>query len=134
MSLRFFISSAAAFVSYLPSTLCLLQARKRTKLALPEPQVSDAELAEIAKSGAMAALPDDGDGSSATNALIGTYGNKVAPTPLQTPRLPASQDVIMEEARNILALNAAPTPLKVWSSPRHPSTCCHILRLPHLSR
>ena len=92
------------------------QARKRTKLNLPAPQVSDAELAEIAKGGAaMAAGLEDDDMSSATKALVGVYGVTPAASaaPARTPRLPASQDVIMEEARNILALNAAPTPLKV---------------------
>lgn len=91
-----------------------LLARKRTKLALPAPQVSDAELAEIAKGGALAVELGIEDESSATKALVGVYG--VTPltgaAPARTPRVPASQDIIMEEARNILALNSVGTPLK----------------------
>jgi hypothetical protein len=90
------------------------QARKRTKLALPAPQVSDAELAEIAKGGALAVDMGIEDESSATKALVGVYGvtPMVGAAPARTPRVPASQDVIMEEARNILALNSVGTPLK----------------------
>jgi pre-mRNA-splicing factor CDC5/CEF1 len=90
-------------------------ARKRSKLDLPAPQISDVELAEIAKAGMSAGALEDGsvEGSAATKALVGTYSAAPLPTPMRTPRLPPSQDVIMEEARNIVALNSAPTPLHV---------------------
>lgn len=94
--------------------LWVSQARKRSKLDLPAPQVSDAELVEIAKAGAAAEGGDDEeDDGTATRALVGVYAAAALPTPMRTPRLPPSQDVIMEEARNLVALNSAPTPLKV---------------------
>jgi len=50
--------------------------RKRSKLMLPAPQISDRELQEIAKMGYAPDLPgvEDGAGSSATNALLASYG------------------------------------------------------------
>ena len=97
-------------------------ARKRTKLDLPAPQVSDTELAEIAKAGALEDADYAGDEAAATRALVGVYSAAALPTPMRTPRLPPSQDVIMEEARNLIALNAAPTPLKVRLG-RRPRCC-----------
>lgn len=98
-----------------------VQARKRSKLDLPAPQVSDSELIEIAKAGAAAEDDGDDDEDSATRALVGVYAAAPLPTPMRTPRLPPSQDVIMEEARNLVALNSAPTPLKAWL---HCLSCC----------
>ena len=73
-------------------------------------QVSDAELDEIVKSGYSGAA--GGGGAGATAGLIGDYGATPARTPMRTPRTPAAQNVIMEEARNAVLRNQAQTPLK----------------------
>jgi pre-mRNA-splicing factor CDC5/CEF1 len=87
--------------------------RKRAPLSLPAPQVSDQELEEIVKLGQAGALAGAG-GDGATAALLGDYRDAPTPlaTPMRTPRQAAGQDVVMQEARNLLALQRAETPLK----------------------
>lgn len=47
-----------------------MQARKRSKLELPAPQVTDSELAEIAKAGGgLEQLEDDEEGAVATRCV-----------------------------------------------------------------
>eukprot|EP00050_Salpingoeca_kvevrii_P013120 m.26874 g.26874 ORF g.26874 m.26874 type:complete len:768 (+) comp4683_c0_seq1:2177-4480(+) len=81
------------------------QARKRSKLVLPAPQVSDAELEELVKLGQSA----DAAGSTAagpTGVLLQDYSQTPgANLPNRTPRTPALQDSLLTEAQNILALN-----------------------------
>ncbi|XP_046848614.1 cell division cycle 5-related protein-like [Xenia sp. Carnegie-2017] len=89
--------------------------KKRSKLVLPKPQVSDAELEEVVKMGfaSESARASVEDGSAASDALLSEYS--VTPgnlNQLRTPRTPASQDTVLQEAQNILALNQVDTPLK----------------------
>lgn len=107
--------------------------RKRSKLMLPAPQISDRELQEIAKMGYAPDLPgvEDGAGSSATNALLASYGQTPQAggagglmTPLRTPqRTPAGKgDAIMLEAENLARLRDTQTPLFGGQNPDlHPS-------------
>ncbi|XP_028414802.1 cell division cycle 5-related protein-like [Dendronephthya gigantea] len=89
--------------------------KKRSKLVLPKPQVSDAELEEVVKMGfaSETARASVEDGSTASDALLAEYS--ITPgnlNQLRTPRTPASQDTVLQEAQNILALNQVDTPLK----------------------
>lgn len=88
------------------------KAGRRGKLVLPEPQVSEQELHQLAK------LSYDADGDeSATGALLSSYAATPARGgPGQTParsvdRTPARPDVVMAEAQNIIRLNSTQTPL-----------------------
>jgi len=80
--------------------------RRRAALNLPAPQVTDSELEEVVKMGAQgqAMLTD---GSEATSALLGDYRDRPTPlaTPMRTPKTAAAHDVVMQEARNLLALS-----------------------------
>jgi pre-mRNA-splicing factor CDC5/CEF1 len=93
------------------------QTIKRTKLALPAPQVSDQELEDIVKMGQQASS-GGGGGSGATSALLGEYSSSApTPTPLRTPSTPAGGDIVMQEAQNLVALTNASTPLSGGENP-----------------
>uniref|UniRef100_A0A803PZE5 Cell division cycle 5-like protein n=1 Tax=Cannabis sativa TaxID=3483 RepID=A0A803PZE5_CANSA len=104
--------------------------RKRSKLMLPAPQISDHELEEIAKIGYASDLLAGGedltDGNGATRALLANYGQtpRQGVTPLRTPqRTPAGKgDAIMMEAENLARLRESQTPLLGGENPElHPS-------------
>ena len=83
--------------------------RVRVGLSLPAPQVTDSELEDIVKIGqnAMMAPPEGGlskRSNNVTQSLLGDYSSlyKPLPTPLRTPK---GEDVIMQEARNAIAMN-----------------------------
>lgn len=83
--------------------------RVRVGLSLPAPQVTDSELEDIVKIGqnALMAPPEGGLSKRVTNvtqSLLGDYSSlyKPTPTPLRTPK---QDDVIMQEARNAIAMN-----------------------------
>lgn len=91
-------------------------ARRRAKLILPEPQISDREIHLISNMG----VSVEEGGSDATNMLISDY--LPTPTPgrdlLATPtpqrvveRTPLRPDTITMEAQNLRALKEASTPL-----------------------
>jgi len=80
-----------------------LDAKKRSKLVLPAPQISDSELEEVVKLGVSSEntrllAEDMGGGETATQELLTSYS--VTPVNQQiaarTPRTPASQDVILQ--------------------------------------
>uniref|UniRef100_A0A673CTD1 Cell division cycle 5-like protein n=1 Tax=Sphaeramia orbicularis TaxID=375764 RepID=A0A673CTD1_9TELE len=92
--------------------------KKRSKLVLPAPQISDAELEEVVKLGvasevARQAAEESESGNSASSTLLSEYSvtNTMA-TGLRTPRTPAAQDRILQEAQNLMALTNIDTPLK----------------------
>ncbi|GAX75409.1 hypothetical protein CEUSTIGMA_g2853.t1 [Chlamydomonas eustigma] len=104
--------------------------RKRGKMMLPAPQISEVELEQIARMSTDAVLDEqllEGAGGDATRQLLGQYG----PTPLrpgaQTPqvgagRTAAAGDRILMEAQNLARLNAMDTPLAGGENPQlHPS-------------
>ncbi|GLE06316.1 hypothetical protein PINS_up015563 [Pythium insidiosum] len=99
-----------------------IHAIKRKPLQLPEPVVSNDELADLAKLGMSAAhaaaLALEGGSNGAageTRALLGNY----SATPLPRHATPATatrsmttlHDTIMQEAANLAAMSKAPTPL-----------------------
>ncbi|XP_028799412.1 cell division cycle 5-like protein [Neltuma alba] len=103
--------------------------RKRSKLMLPPPQISDHELEEIAKMGSASDLvgsEEIAEGSGATHALLANYAQTPGQgvTPLRTPqRTPAGKgDAIMMEAENLARLRESQTPLLGGDNPElHPS-------------
>ena len=104
--------------------------RKRSKLMLPPPQISDRELEEIAKMGYANDLllenEELGEGSGATKMLLASYGQtpRMGMTPLRTPtRTPGGKgDAIMMEAENLARLRQVQTPLLGGENPElHPS-------------
>ncbi|KAK9293243.1 hypothetical protein L1049_021234 [Liquidambar formosana] len=104
--------------------------RKRSKLMLPPPQISDHELEEIAKMGyasdLLAGSEELTEGSGATRALLANYAQtpRQGMTPLRTPqRTPAGKgDAIMMEAENLARLRESQTPLLGGDNPElHPS-------------
>ncbi|XAR64899.1 hypothetical protein NMG60_11008788 [Bertholletia excelsa] len=104
--------------------------RKRSKLMLPAPQISDRELEEIAKIGNAGDLLAGGEelaeGSGVTRALLANYAQtpRQGMTPLRTPqRTPAGKgDAIMMEAENLARLRESQTPLLGGENPElHPS-------------
>jgi len=93
-------------------------ARKRSKLVLPSPQISDQEMEAIVKLGRHSEQARDsvtggeGEEAKASDTLLADY----AVTPgaaLRTPRTPmATTDHVLTEAQNIMALQNTDTPLK----------------------
>jgi len=99
------------------------QVRKRAKLSLPTPQITDEELEQIAKMEENGMVQAEG-GTGATSTLLSNY----AATPMQTPafrtpaRTPVRVDNVLLEAQNLIALTNAQTPLKGGeNTPLHPS-------------
>ncbi|KAF6779898.1 hypothetical protein AHF37_00580 [Paragonimus kellicotti] len=96
---------------------------KRSKLVLPEPQISDLELENLVKVGQAGqnavrmAIEDSGyDAGSATHPLLPDYpsaGGFATPALIAAQRTPAyTMDTLTREAQNILALQQVQTPLK----------------------
>lgn len=89
-------------------------AKKRSKLVLPEPQISDQDMQQVIKLGkandfAKEVAAESGVGT--TDALLGDYS--ITPQIAATPRTPAVfTDRIMQEAQAIIALTQVETPLK----------------------
>lgn len=104
--------------------------RKRSKLMLPPPQISDQELEEIARMGVasdlLAGSQELAEGSGATRALLANYSQtpRQGMTPMRTPqRTPSGKgDAIMMEAENLARLRESQTPLLGGDNPElHPS-------------
>ena len=79
-----------------------MEAKKRSKLVLPAPQISDSELEEVVKLGMNSEntrllAEDMGGTEAATQELLTSYSvtpvNQIA---ARTPRTPTSQDVILQ--------------------------------------
>jgi len=96
-------------------------AKKRSKLVLPEPQITDMEMEQIVKLGKASeaarenVTQEAGEGGStrASDALLADYAVTPSNASLRTPRTPmAQQDRVLQEAQNIMALTNVDTPLK----------------------
>ncbi len=97
--------------------------RRRGKLMLPAPVVSDAELDLLARGGGGDGMDEDDDGGpTSTAALIQEYRAAAAagaslssrlPTPMRTPRVAGASggDRVLDEAAALAALVAGRTPL-----------------------
>jgi pre-mRNA-splicing factor CDC5/CEF1 len=88
--------------------------RKRSKLVLPEPQISDQELQQVVKLGRASEMAKEvaaESGIETTDALLADYS--IAPQAISaTPRTPAPMtDRIMQEAQNLMSLTHTQTPL-----------------------
>lgn len=88
---------------------------KRSKLVLPEPQISDSELQQVVKLGRASEMAKEiatESGVETTDALLADY--TITPSAqTSTLRTPAPQtDRIMQEAQNLMALTYTETPLK----------------------
>ncbi|XP_043235197.1 cell division cycle 5-like protein [Amphibalanus amphitrite] len=91
-------------------------AKKRSKLVLPSPQITDQELEQVVKVGkaseAVRELAEEGT-DRATDALLSDYTATPAGGALRTARTPMAQtDRVLQEAQNIMALTHTDTPLK----------------------
>ncbi|KAL1139865.1 hypothetical protein AAG570_006842 [Ranatra chinensis] len=90
-------------------------AKKRSKLVLPQPQISDQELQQVVKLGraSYAAREAVTEGTETpADTLLNDYAI-ATPNPANTPRTPApTTDRILQEAQNMMALSHVDTPLK----------------------
>ncbi|RZF40584.1 hypothetical protein LSTR_LSTR007467 [Laodelphax striatellus] len=92
-------------------------AKKRSKLVLPEPQISDTELQQVVKLGraseaARGAVTESGT-PSASDALLADYSVTPSVNAARTPRtLICITDRVLQEAQNMMALSHVDTPLK----------------------
>ncbi|XP_044275145.1 cell division cycle 5-like protein isoform X2 [Varanus komodoensis] len=91
--------------------------KKRSKLVLPSPQISDTELEEVVKVGqaseiARQTAEESGITNSASSTLLSEYNVTNNSIALRTPKTPAAQDRILQEAQNLMALTNVDTPLK----------------------
>ncbi|XP_015189344.1 PREDICTED: cell division cycle 5-like protein isoform X1 [Polistes dominula] len=87
--------------------------KKRSKLVLPESQISDQELQQVVKLGRSSEVVREvatENGITLSDSLLSDYS---LPTNVAvTPRIPAMQDKILLEAQNVMALTHVDTPLK----------------------
>ncbi|XP_031623227.1 cell division cycle 5-like protein [Contarinia nasturtii] len=88
--------------------------KKRSKLVLPEPQISDQDMQQVIKLGKASEIAREvalESGIETTDALLGDYS--ITPQVSATPRTPAiTTDRVMQEAQTIMALTHVETPLK----------------------
>ncbi|CEM04493.1 unnamed protein product [Vitrella brassicaformis CCMP3155] len=91
--------------------------RKRTKLSLPAPQLTDTELADIVKLGAEGgALAEEAGGDASAN-LLANYAQ--TPQTLMTPmRTPRQENTVLLEAQNAIARREQQTPLLGGENPQ----------------
>ncbi|XP_046987695.1 cell division cycle 5-like protein [Schistocerca americana] len=90
-------------------------AKKRSKLVLPEPQISDQELQQVVKLGRASETAREvatESGQQPSDALLADYSLTPAGA-ARTPRTPApATDRVLQEAQNMMALTHVDTPLK----------------------
>ncbi|XP_034945889.1 cell division cycle 5-like protein [Chelonus insularis] len=89
--------------------------KKRSKLVLPEPQISDQELQQVVKLGRASEIGREiatESGVTASDSLLADYSltPNISVTPARTPA-PAT-DRVLQEAQNVMALTHVDTPLK----------------------
>jgi len=80
--------------------------RKRSKLVLPAPQISDVELEEVIKAGQVTQMTS----SDPDSLLAADYSDSYVSSQLRTPM--ATDDRIMQEAMAIMQMTNVDTPLK----------------------
>uniref|UniRef100_A0A915PGV6 Cell division cycle 5-like protein n=1 Tax=Setaria digitata TaxID=48799 RepID=A0A915PGV6_9BILA len=87
--------------------------KKRSKLILPTPQISDKEMEEIVKIGQATDTIREFSDSNPTSTLLHDYQMPIHENTARTARTPSMYaDALQKEAENLLALQNAPTPLK----------------------
>jgi hypothetical protein len=109
-----------ACLSNIPSPdsgVFLQPSKKRSKLVLPAPQVSDRDLEDLVKlSKTGADALDSGSSNAPTSSLLQDYNETPTFQAARTPRAPAAQDTLLTEAQNILALSQTSSVLEVCLS------------------
>ena len=88
--------------------------KKRSKLVLPAPQISDMELEQVVKLGQATEIAKQQvseNGTVATETLLGDYNLTPDLNKIRTPQLPVMQDSILNQAHNLNILSTAQTPL-----------------------
>ncbi|CAF3588977.1 unnamed protein product [Adineta steineri] len=88
--------------------------KKRSKLVLPAPQISDLELEQVVKLGQateMAKQQVSENGTIATETLLGDYNLTPDLNKIRTPQLPSVQDSVLNQAHNLNILSTVQTPL-----------------------
>lgn len=100
---------------------------RRGKLMLPAPQLSEQELAEVARMTAEGGVEEDlagGPGGAATRGLLATYGQTPAELPTaRTQRTPAAggegtqEDALLQQARLLAQMRSVQTPLAGGEAP-----------------
>jgi len=95
--------------------------RKRGRMMLPAPQISEAELEAIARGGGQADLGEQGEGGTdASRRLLGDYETPQRfATPQRTPRAEgmSGRDRVLAEAINLQKLSSTQTPLMGGENP-----------------
>lgn len=103
--------------SLLQAAVAFAASKPRSKLVLPEPQVTDLELEQVVKLGRASELAKDlasEEGGHGSEILLADYSlNTESVSNLRTPRSTInSRDSILMEAQNLMALQNVETPLK----------------------
>ncbi|CAG9537006.1 unnamed protein product [Cercopithifilaria johnstoni] len=87
--------------------------KKRSKLILPSPQISDKEMEEIVKIGQATDTIREFSDNNPTSTLLHDYQMPIHENTSRTTRTPSLYaDALQKEAENLLTLQNAPTPLK----------------------
>lgn len=88
--------------------------KKRSKLVLPAPQISDMELEQVVKLGQATEIAKQQvseTGTFATETLLGDYNFTPDLNKIRTPQLPLTQDSVLNQAHNLNVLSTVQTPL-----------------------
>lgn len=88
--------------------------KKRSKLVLPAPQISDMELEQVVKLGQATEIAKQQvseTGNFATETLLGDYNFTPDLHKIRTPQLPNTQDSVLNQAHNLNVLSTVQTPL-----------------------
>jgi pre-mRNA-splicing factor CDC5/CEF1 len=88
--------------------------KKRSKLVLPAPQISDMELEQVVKLGQATEIAKQQvseNGTIATETLLGDYNLTPDLNRIRTPQLPLMQDSVLNQAHNLNILSTVQTPL-----------------------
>jgi pre-mRNA-splicing factor CDC5/CEF1 len=88
--------------------------KKRSKLVLPAPQISDIELEQVVKLGQATEIAKQQvseNGTIATETLLGDYNLTPDLNRIRTPQLPLMQDSVLNQAHNLNILSTVQTPL-----------------------
>lgn len=108
--------------------------RKRSKLVLPAPQISDQELQQVVKLGKISEMAREvatESGITFSDSLLADYS--LTPNVAVTPRTPAMVDRVLQEAQNVMALTHVDTPLKGGlNTPLHNSDFSGITPAPNV--
>lgn len=85
---------------------------RRFKLSMPQPQINDDELADVAKLCKSNADKGDNSVETATSTLLADYSTVLAQPERSSMRTPTpNHDVVLAEAQNLLSLTHGQTPL-----------------------